>query len=307
MSSLMGAAHERWSLSRAIDALGDAARQAGAPGMIWLAGILYPTLSLSLGYGGELALFQVREGELTHPRLSIDLHDPWTRHLPPELWPALLPIVPIFMRLIIGLARISSPQRWSELTIDRRAPRLRDAWSAGKGLSFSSFGLWLQLVVMLLGAAVVLLVPPFFFLRGLGLRGDSSWELAMLAVLMGPFIAVLMIYGFLLSVLYQLALQSLAQNRRGVSSAVHHAWRIARHDPWATTRAVIVDFLLYVTTLILEVLIAIALGITIIGIPLVVLAIPILLGFSGTTRACYWARTYRVLGGLSAEDGVPGL
>ena len=27
----------------------------------------------------------------------------------------------------------------------------------------------------------------------------------------------------------------------------------------------------------------------------------------GVTRASYWARMYRELGGLSPEDGVPGL
>jgi len=110
---------------------------------------------------------------------------------------------------------------------------------------------------------------------------------------------VLAIYALLLSVLYQLGLQSLAQNRRGVASAVRHAWRIARHDPWATFRAVVVDFLLYVTTT----MIAIVLFATVIGAPFGLG----MLGFAGTTRACYWARTYRVLGGLSAEDRIPGL
>jgi hypothetical protein len=293
MSTLMGTAHERWPLSRAIDALGDAARQAGAPGLIWFAGFVYPALSLSLGNIGEVAVAHVRGGEVSRPTWNV-ASLPWTN------FPlVLLPLVPIAMRLIVGLARISSPQRWRELTETRRAPRLRDAWDAGKGLSLSSFGLWLQLIVMLLAAAAIVLVPPFFFLRGLGLRGESDIQIGILAVLMGPFIAVLAIYVLLLSVLYQLALQSLAQNRRGVASAVRHAWRIARHDPWATARAVVVDVLLYFTTT----LIAIALTVTLVGAPLAVG----MLGFAGTTRACYWARTYRVLGGLSAEDGVPGL
>jgi hypothetical protein len=295
MSTLMGAAHERWPLSRAIDALGDAARQAGAPGWIWIAGFVYPALSLSLGNIGEVVVAHVRGGEVPRPTWNFAaLHNPW-----PNFPLVLLPFVPIAMRLIVGLARISSPQRWKELTETRRAPRLRDAWNAGKGLSLSSFGLWLQLIVMVIASAAIVLVPPFFFLRGLGLRGESDFQFGILAVLMGPFIAVLAVYVFLLSVLYQLALQSLAQNRRGVASAVHHAWRIARHDPWSTFRAVVVDVLLYVTTT----LIAIALTVTLVGAPLAVG----MLGFAGTTRACYWARTYRVLGGLSAEDGIPGL
>lgn len=296
MSTLIGLDHERWPLARAIDALGDAARQAGPPGLIWVAGLFYPAISLSLGNSGEFALIQVREAAAEHTTWNIGaLRDPWMG-TPLVFLPLLLPFV---MRLIVGLARISSPQRWSELTATRRAPRLRDAWRAGEGLSLSSFGLWLQLIVMLLGAALVLIAPPFFFLRGLELRGDTPWERGLLAILMGPFIAVLLIYGLLLSVLYQLALQSLAQNRRGVASALHHAWRIARNDPWATARAVVVDFMLYLTSVVLCVL----LTLTCIGAPFTVF----ILGFAGTTRACYWARTYRVLGGLSAEDGVPGL
>ena len=296
MSTLIGAAHERWSLARAIDALGDAARQAGAPGLIWLAGVFYPAMTLSLGNSGEFAATHVRDNELSGVDWNVGgWRDPW---LGVPL--ALLPIVILFApRLVVGLARISSPQRWAELTQDRRVPRLRDAWRAGKGLSWSSIGLWLQLIVMLLAAAAILLVPPYFFLRGVGLRGETFVERGLLAVLMGPFMAVLMIYGLLLSVLYQLALQSLAQNRRGVASAVHHAWRIARNDPWATTRAVVVDFMLYLTTLLLFMLLVL----TVVGAPLAVG----MLGFAGTTRACYWARTYRVLGGLSAEDRVPGL
>ncbi len=35
--------------------------------------------------------------------------------------------------------------------------------------------------------------------------------------------------------------------------------------------------------------------------------VPILLGFAGVTRAGYWAQAYRALGGLSPDDGVPGL
>jgi hypothetical protein len=298
MSTLIGAEHERWPLARAIDALGDAARQAGAPALIWLAGLFYPTLTLSLGNAGDLVLLRIRNGEVPQPRLDWtfnNVHDPLLGY-PLAMLPLILPFA---MRLIVGLARISSPQRWSELAAGRRAPRFRDAWRAGRGLTFSSFGLWLQLLVMLAGAAVVLLVPSYFFLRGLGLRGDTNFERIALGALMSPFLATLMAYGFLLSVLYQLALQSLAQNRRGVASAIHHAWRIARNDPSATLRAVVVDFVLWLTAAFLTVVLVL----TIVGAPLAVCVA----GFAGTTRACYWARTYRVLGGLSAVDGVPGL
>jgi hypothetical protein len=146
-------------------------------------------------------------------------------------------------------------------------------------------------------------VCPLFFLRGAGLP-EGSWPFLLL---LGPFVAVWLIYGLLLSVIYQLALHSLAQNRRGVASALIHAWRIARNDPWATARATLVDLLLYVTMLALQYLVAGLLGATCIGIPLILLAWPLIPGFAGVTRAAYWARAYRALGGLSPDDHVPGL
>ena len=291
-SSLIGATHERWSLPRAIDALGDAARQAGAPGMIWMAGYFYPTVSLLVGHVGEASLVRFRTPATSSERgiRVISFGDPWI-----DVPVVLVPLIPIVMRLVIGLARISAPQRWAEVKGDRRSPRLVDAWRAGRGWTRASLGLWLQLVVMWIGGAVVLVVPPHFFLLGVG---STAWSIPHL-VFMGPFVGLLVCYTVVLAVLYQLALQSLVQNRRGVSSALSHAWRIARHDTWGTARAVIVDFILSVTLFVVNV----ALGSTGVGAPLAL----VLSGFAGTTRACYWARTYRVLGGLSADDGVPGL
>ena len=292
MSSLIGATHERLSLPRAIDALGDAARQAGAPSMVWIAGYFYPTVSLLVGHVGEASLVRFRSPDAgREPDIRIfSLGDPWV-----DVPLALVPLIPIVMRLIVGLARISPPQRWDEVRGDRRSPHLIDAWRAGRGWTRASLGLWLQLVVMWIGGALVLVVPPYYFLLGVGLK---PWSIPHL-VLMGPFVGLLVCYLIVLAVLYQLALQSLVQNRRGVSSALSHAWRIARNDAWGTARAVIVDFILSVTLFVANVVLAS----TVVGTPVAL----VLSGFAGTARALYWARTYRVLGGLSADDGVPGL
>src|SRR5688572_4612474 len=51
MSSLIGAPEERLSLPRAIDALGEAARQAGRPGFVWIAGLFYPAVGIGAGAG----------------------------------------------------------------------------------------------------------------------------------------------------------------------------------------------------------------------------------------------------------------
>jgi len=40
MSSLIGVPTDRWSLTRAVDALSESARQAGRPGLVWLVGLL---------------------------------------------------------------------------------------------------------------------------------------------------------------------------------------------------------------------------------------------------------------------------
>jgi hypothetical protein len=119
----------------------------------------------------------------------------------------------------------------------------------------------------------------------------------------------------ILSLLQQLALQSLVHNRRGVGSALQHAWSILRQDPWAGGRTMTGEILLAVLALVLGG----AMHLLSIG-PLIALgpfAAPAVLllklaafGFTcllGVTRACYWAAAYRALGGLSPDDGVPGL
>ena len=51
MSSFSGDPHGRWSLNQAVDSLAESARMAGRPGLIWIAGMVYPTVSLGLGTG----------------------------------------------------------------------------------------------------------------------------------------------------------------------------------------------------------------------------------------------------------------
>lgn len=296
---LVGESDQRWSLKRAVDALVAAARQARHPGLLWIAGIFYPTLSL--GFGNlELHLRNASGGiRVDEDELAGMVRDPWLG-VPLVLAPILIPIA---MRLIAGLARIATPSVWGELCRERRSPRLRDAWRAGSGHALASLGLWFQLLLMIVVAGAVLIVPPYFFLIGTGLE-PRTWPFLLL---IGPFVGTMMAYALLLSVIYQLALHSLAQNHRGVSSALVHAWRIVRNDPWATARATLVDFSLFVTMVILAVVAGALLAITCIGIPLVFLVWPFVVGFAGTTRAAYWARAYRALGGLSPDDQVPGL
>ena len=110
------------------------------------------------------------------------------------------------------------------------------------------------------------------------------------------------VYGFVLSVLFQIALHSLVQNRRGVGSALLHAWRIAKNDPMATVRATVVDaivFLVAWTTIFvyLELLGTLPLP-RIAGLVTVIPAFA-LEGLIGCARCAYWARAYEALGGIS--------
>jgi hypothetical protein len=115
------------------------------------------------------------------------------------------------------------------------------------------------------------------------------------------------IYGFLLSVLFQLSLHSLVRNRRGVGSALLHAWRIARNDPFATTRAVLVDAVLYVTVLAVHGVVWLAWSLS--GELVLLLLVPLSLcieAIVGGTRCAYWSSAYEGLGGISTVDDQPG-
>ncbi|HEV8114463.1 MAG TPA: hypothetical protein VGR31_16960 [Planctomycetota bacterium] len=314
MSTLTGTETERWSLSRAIDALSESARQAGHPGLVWFAGLVY-TLTAGLGFGWDGGLAQ-----------SIDIHVAGAKgrlpggflhslgNLPFEFL-ALFALIPcagiLFLpcfRLTVGLARLGPARAWAAACGDRRTPRLRTVWAAGKGVTLSAFGLWLQLALMVAAAALLASLPVAALAKVIdGPIGEAESAALMGAVLV-PLILLLLGYVTILSVLNQFALHSLAHNRRGVYSALLHGWRIMRNDGWATARAVLVDVLLFVTVALAWVVVSGAgklVGSS--GDAIAVTVKIVLTGFAGVARAGYWARAYRSLGGLSADDGVPGL
>jgi hypothetical protein len=215
----------------------------------------------------------------------------------------LLSIVFVFpIRLIVGLAGISTPQASSLLAREDRRPRLRDAWRAASGITLSASALTLELWLMTCIGLSLLIAPPYFFMKGLGLDPTGG----LFALVLAPFVGVFLVFLALVSVIYQLALSSLAHNRRGSSSALMHGWRIARARPWATTRAALVDLVLWVMQWVL-IFAALLLALTCVLTPMIPVVWVGILGFVGVTRAAYWARMYRELGGLSPEDGVPGL
>jgi len=311
MSTLTGTESDRWSLSRAIDALSESARQAGHPGLVWVAGLVY-TMTAGLGLGWDSGLSHELEiGTKSAP--PGDLLQ-FLQVLPAGML-VIFPLVPclglLFLplfRFTVGLARIGPARAWEAACAGRRSPRLWTVWKAGRGFTFGAFGLWVQLAFMIAGAALLGSLPIAALASVIsGPRTDAETAALMGAVLV-PILVILFGYLVILSVLNQFALHSLAHNRRGVYSALLHGWRILRNDGWATTRAVLVDFLLFLTVAVAWSIVSGAVGILggageVIG-DVVKL---VLTGFAGVARAGYWARAYRALGGLSADDGVPGL
>jgi hypothetical protein len=315
MSTILGSPGDRLPLARAIDALAESARQAGRPGFVWIAGLFYPAIGVGIAgtAGGPLA-WTLPESRPRAVRVEVATAEPIADFLLESFGSlAATPVVAILLlplfRLVAGLARSGSADAWNAASEGRRTPRLRTLWRLGRGLTLPTYGLWLQLVLMQILAFLVMLAPIVWVLGGPALHSEADRiaELAARGLLVGPVILFFALYLLAISVLGQLALQSLVENRRGVSSALLHAWRLVRHDPAATARAAGAELLLLVLAVGAVRAFAGILG----GLPghegfVVALQIA-LAGFAGVVRAGYWARAYRALGGLTPADGVPGL
>lgn len=304
MSSLVGSPNDRLSLARGVDLLAEAARRAGRPGLVWLAGLYYPSLNLTvdllhgvLGMVGEMSgLVLPRAGSsstivtLFAPRspIRLELSHP-VGALAAAL--ALLPLFALIYRLVVGLARVSDARGQTERLT------LRAAWDAGRGLGGAGLGVWLLLLGLLFGAMLVLLGPLVLLLRTLGITGEG-----LTTGLLMPALLLILAYAAVLMVVNQLALHSLAHNHRGAASALTHAWRLVQGDPFSALRATLVDLVLFLSVALLARFLEGVLPTTVGAVAAVGL-----FGFAGVTRAGYWARVYRALGGLSHTDGVPGL
>lgn len=316
MSSLRGEPGSALTLPGSVDALAAAARRAGRPGAIWLSGMAYQSVVLGWTFGAVVAGPLLQESLLAlslqrvHEAAPIKFHPlpgmadllTWVQRNGVGAALMSAPLILIAFRLAAGLARISSEQRWEQARGNRRTPRLRLAWRAGKGLTLSSLAVWLQFLLMMFGATLVFVGPAQLFLRFLQL--DALHPIT--AILSGLMVALLLIYSFLLSILFQLALHSLVQNRRGVGSALLHAWRIAKNEPMATVRAAAADAVLYFTVLLIELALLLSLGWLQATAWLLVPCVLGLIGFAGCTRCAFWASVYRTLGGLSTVDDAPG-
>ena len=290
MSRWLGSNDEELCLADAAAGLRGAAYSAAAPGWIWVAGLFFPSLTLLfLGI-----LTSALDQEFDAPGTIV--WQPWLSLI------AINPLLLFPLRLQAGLAILMQPGALAGLPArGRRTPRLTECWRASEGLLWPVFFLWLRLTLVLLVGLSLVVVPPWFFLKGIGIMPHSVQFL----LLMSPFFALATLFQVTIASLYHLALQSLVRHRRGASSALTHAWRIAAHRPWATFRVMLIDLLLTVVVVIVGYTLTAVLALSIVGIvailPLVLLVMP---GVEGNARAGYWARMYSALGGL--PGGLPG-
>lgn len=282
MSTWLGKPGDRLSVREAQSALAEATRRAARPSWIWLVGYAYPSIVVVPAFGLRLEWSGWSEAALAL----------WGGALSPLFFPPLL-------RWVVGLARIAQPAPWSACLLANGRARMRDAWRAGQGLLGATIGLWL--CVLLLDVTVLGAGYGLFHLLG------GVEEKVIAYVIAGPLLLFCAAYATVVSVLFQLALQSLAQNRRGVVSALQHAWKLTQNDAWATARAALVDVGLSAALATLGLLLSSSLAHMAGMGSMAGIAYHVLTAITGVARALYWARVYRALGGLTPEDNVPGL
>ena len=332
LSQLVGGEGERWTLTRARDALSTGIWRALAPGMVWICGAFFPGLQLKVTVLerllaiGQDASTALRSDEADHTLsvlvdagslpLSFATPLPFVPTVTAQSWPMALGVLAglgllvlgaalLVFRLNAGLAYVSAAHIWKRARGEGRTASVVAVWRAGRGLVHSVLGIWMALLTLFLVAGLLLAGP---LVLGLELFSDRELLRVLFGSLLVPVGAVLLMYLVLLGVLSQLALQSLARNRRGMASALIHAWRLVTSDPWASVRATLADL-----TLSLSLAIFTLGSISLLqtgGLSQAGLAAAILLlvsGIGGVARASYWAEAYVGLGGLGPEDGVPGL
>ena len=305
MSLIRGDAGAPESLPGFVNSLAAAARQVGSPAMIWFAGLAYQMVVIGPGFG-TVVLSRLdpgqRIGKAARSNDALDFLpgvEGMLRSLidrgPTGVLIA-IPAVFALFRLAGGLAAVASLEGWRKAIRGDRPPALGSAMHAGRGITRSGLGLYLLFGVMVLTATLIFMGPPTVVLKQLDEKHGLAFAIEVFQKLAT---GVLAVYGFLLTVLFQLALHSLAQNRRGVGSALLHSWRIARNDPFATARATMVDLVVYLT---IWVMVApFELWVVKSQVPDVVrmVLIAALIGFGGCVRCAFWARAYQILGGPS--------
>lgn len=293
---------KRADLAWLSNTLGRSGRRAGRPGPIWLGGLAYSFLSFGWTFGLVLAVpfvsrLNPRQEWLVELRRATDDLLGLVTSNNTTLVLFMLPIILAVARLAGGLTRLAPPEVWKQVAQSKNRPRpvLRDAWRRGRGVSISTGLLWLQVVLMMALLAATLILPAWAVLKMLGFEEWST----LTAVLSGAAAAMTLVYGFLLGILFQLALHSLMHNRRGIGSALLHAWRLARNDPGATIRATAMDAGFQLAKWMALGLLGVARNLGQGLAPFILVVYLLVLAGFGCVRCLYWSEVYEEFGGQS--------
>lgn len=201
-----------------------------------LAGIAYEAMGLAWIFGALAALtilsLVVEDKEVMSSALA-------RRFAVPKGTSAIVffalaaPLILTATRVGAGLARMAAPG-----APKGRKPTARNAWRSGISVQVSAFGIWLQIFGMMASATFVLIGP----LVGLSLLIGPEALGPFSGILSGLALTLTFVYGAELGALQELATASLVRHRRGVGSAVLHAWRLMKSKPSESRRKAAADF-----------------------------------------------------------------
>lgn len=307
-------------LRETLDNLIDAARQVARPGWIWIAGFFYPGFEVSLEVMDvENSLDEIKSSLIDSSPFSIDVLSDGLSAAEEALMDGggvmiavclglllALPVLLLASRLSVGLAACSMPETWQQLGGGDQPPGLQSAWQAGEGMTWSAFGIRVLLGLMRIVALLVVGLPALFFQDFLP-EVDTGGLSFLLAIVYLPLAGILILYFIVLAALHQLALHSLVQNRRGMTSALQHAWRLFRVEA-----PISISYLLVEASCVL-VFLLVAWAVHLISplfccmclLPMLILLA--LEAFQGVLRAAFWARAYRQMGGATSSDTIGGI
>jgi hypothetical protein len=314
-------------LREVIESLIDSARQVALPGWIWIAGLIYPSIKVSLELGSlhkpALELSDFLEGNANAHQ---DGAFAWEEALG-ELFTAEdlqlsllgiagsllflialgIPLILLVSRLNAGLAACASPESWKSPEAPTKPPSLSLAWASGRGLSWSSFGVSVLLGLMQVIAFILLVGVPVTFFKGVLEDGSLDEGGALFAAIYLPLAGVLILYSLVIGALHQLALHSLVENRRGMTSALRHAWRLLRVNSQTSFSFLLVEICCVLAYSLTALVIGLSSAFLCLLTPLSIFIMLALRGFAGVLRAAFWARAYRQMGGATSGDRLGGI
>ncbi|MCH2103186.1 MAG: hypothetical protein MK297_04135 [Planctomycetes bacterium] len=299
----------------------DAVRQVSRPAWIWIVGVFYPEVTVNLELD-KLLRQAIELGEAIQGQgkaeastqftefATVAAQDPGVSFTLLGLGGSLLlvlifgtPLLLATSRLFAGLASCARRDAWAQTP----SPSLAHIWARGEGMSMSSFGLSVLLGLMKATAILLLVGAPVLFFQGVLTGGGLEEHGALLAVIYLPIAGVLILYSLVMGALHQLALHSLVENRRGMTSALRHAWRLLRVNSTLSVAYVLMEL---ACVLVLTLSVA-AVGLTTSFIcllaPATIFLSLMLYGFTGVLRAAFWSRAYRRLGGATSGDRLGGV